>query len=172
MGQARHRLVSAMSEKLSSETTGPVLLFDGECGLCNRVVRRLLQLDRRGVLRFAPLQGPAAQEFLRAHGLPTQDFSTLVFVPEWARSTGSTSSPQAGSGQTRRAGPEFLLRTDGVIAALRACGRSGLAGLLGLVPRRLRDAGYKFVARARYKIFGPWKACPLPRPEWARRFME
>ncbi len=145
-----------MNENPSNDPAGPVLLFDGECGLCNRVVRRLLQLDRRGVLRFAPLQGPAAQEFLRAHSLPVQDFSTLVFVPEWAR----------------RAEPEFLLRTDGVIAALRACGRNGLASMLRLVPRGLRDAGYKFVARTRYLIFGAWKACPLPRPEWTRRFLD
>jgi predicted DCC family thiol-disulfide oxidoreductase YuxK len=37
--------------------TGPVLFFDGECGLCNRVVRLMLRLDRRGRLRYAPLQG-------------------------------------------------------------------------------------------------------------------
>src|SRR4051812_37486572 len=47
----------------------PVLFFDGECGLCNRVVRLLLRLDTRGRLRFAPLQGPVAQDYLRAHGL-------------------------------------------------------------------------------------------------------
>ncbi|HTQ30460.1 MAG TPA: DCC1-like thiol-disulfide oxidoreductase family protein [Opitutaceae bacterium] len=145
-----------MSENPPNDVTGPVLLFDGECGLCNRVVRRLLQLDRRGVLRFAPLQGPAAQEFLRAHGLPTQDFSTLVFVPDWAQ----------------RGEKTFLLRTDGVIAALHACGRKGPASMLRLVPRGLRDAGYKFVARTRYKLFGPWQTCPLPRPEWTARFME
>jgi hypothetical protein len=46
----------------------PVLLFDGECGLCQRLVRVLLGLDRRGRLRFAPLQGPAAQSYLRQHG--------------------------------------------------------------------------------------------------------
>jgi predicted DCC family thiol-disulfide oxidoreductase YuxK len=136
---------------------GPVLLFDGECGLCHRVVRLLLRLDGRGVLRFAPLQGPAAQAFLHAHGLPTADFSTLVFVP----------------GRGQRAGPDFLLRTDGVAAALRQCGRAGrmLAALLQVIPRGLRDAGYRLVARWRYRIFGPWRACPLPRPEWAARFL-
>ena len=150
--------------KALPEQAGPVLLFDGECGLCNRLVRRLLQLDRRGLLRFAPLQGPAAQNFLRAHSLPMQDFSTLVFVPDWA---GATSG-----GPERRAKADFLLRTDGVIAALRACGRDQLAGLLGCVPRGLRDAAYRFVARTRYSIFGPWKTCPLPRLEWAKRFLE
>ncbi|HTB80104.1 MAG TPA: DCC1-like thiol-disulfide oxidoreductase family protein [Opitutaceae bacterium] len=148
------------------EPARPVLLFDGECGLCNRVVRFLLRLDRHGRLRFAPLQGPAAQEFLRTHGLPAEDFSTLVFVPDW--------TPSTSSGQGRREDPQFFLRTDGAIAALRACGGTGclFAVLLAIVPRGLRDAGYKFVARTRYRIFGPWKACPLPRPEWAARFLE
>jgi len=140
------------------EQARPVLLFDGECGLCNRVVRLLLRLDRHGRLRFAPLQGTAAQEFLRVHGLPVKDFSTLVFVPDWIL----------------RAEKTFLLRTDGAIAALRACGGAGrwLAAVLAIVPRRLRDAGYKLVARTRYKIFGPWKVRSLPRPEWAARFLE
>ena len=136
-------------------TTGPVLLYDGECGLCNRVVRRLLALDRVGTLRFAPLQGPAAQAYLRSHGLPTADFSTLVLVPDWPANAAAP-----------------LLRTDGVIAALRAVGRPGLATALAVFPRGLRDAGYKFVARVRYAIFGPWRTCPLPRPEWAARFLD
>jgi predicted DCC family thiol-disulfide oxidoreductase YuxK len=144
-----------MSAPIDPERPGPVLLFDGECGLCHRVVHQLLRLDRRGVLRFAPLQGPAAQEFLRTHGLPTNDFETLVFVPDWAR----------------RVENDFLLRTDGVIAALRAAGATGRATWLNVVPRALRDAGYRLVARWRYWIFGPWRACPLPRPEWAARFL-
>jgi predicted DCC family thiol-disulfide oxidoreductase YuxK len=135
---------------------GPVLLFDGECGLCNRVVRFLLRLDRRGVLRFTPLQGAPAQAFLHGHGLPAEDFSTLVFVPDWAR----------------RERPDYRLRTDGVIAALRAAGGAGtmLGDLLAFFPRAWRDAGYRVVARWRYRVFGPWRACPLPRPEWGRQF--
>ena len=136
--------------------TGPVLLYDGECGLCNRVVRFLLRLDRRGALRFTPLQGEPAQAFLRAQGLPTDDFSTLVFVPDWAR----------------RERPDFGVRTAGVIAALRTVGGAGLflAAVLAIFPAAFRDAGYRLVARVRYRIFGPWRACPLPRPEWGRRF--
>ena len=159
-----------MSASNHQDSSGPVLLFDGECGLCHRIVRSLLRLDQIGVLRFAPLQGPAAQEFLRTHGLRADDFETLIFVPEWARrtdpSTDSTGSLQTGSGR----GNNFLLRTDGVIAALRAAGANRRAALLALVPRALRDAAYRVVARSRQKFFGPWRSCPLPRPEWAERF--
>jgi predicted DCC family thiol-disulfide oxidoreductase YuxK len=139
----------------TTPSAGPVLLYDGDCGLCNRIVRRLLAMDREGKLRFAPLQGLAAQAYLRAHGLPTSDFSTLVLVPDWPANAAAP-----------------LLRTDGVIAALRAAGRPGWASLLGIFPRFLRDAGYKFVARVRYAVFGPWRTCPLPRPEWKARFLD
>jgi predicted DCC family thiol-disulfide oxidoreductase YuxK len=147
--------MAASPERFSSD---PVLLFDGACGLCNRIVRLLLRIDRGGRLRFSPLQGPAAQRFLRANGLPTEDFDSLVFVPEWGR----------------REGNVFLLRTDGVIAALRVVsGPAGiLAGLLAVFPSQWRDAGYRLVARSRYRIFGRWQARPLARPEWGARFLE
>ena len=136
----------------------PVLLFDGECGLCNRIVRVLLRLDGGGRLRFAPLQGAAAQAYLRAQGLPTEDFDSLVFVPDWTR-------------QTRG---EFLRRTDGVIAALRTggAGSRALAAAFAVFPAAWRDAAYRLVARWRYRIFGPWRPRPLARAEWARRFVE
>jgi predicted DCC family thiol-disulfide oxidoreductase YuxK len=140
------------------EVPGPVLLFDGECGLCQRVVRALLRLDRRGRLRFAPLQGTAAQGYLRRHGLPTVDFDTLVYVPDWSR----------------REESQHLLRTDGVIAALRmvgGCVAGTLAALLGVVPARMRDAGYRLVARWRIRVFGPWTPAPPARPEWPERFL-
>lgn len=142
---------------LSSEPPGAVLLFDGECGLCHRVVRTLLRLDGRARLHFAPLQGPTAQAYLRRHGLPTEDFDTLVFVPAWAR----------------REAPEFRLRTAGAIGALRAVGGAGrvLGDLLALVPSSLRDLGYRMVGRTRYALFGAWRERPLARAEWAERFL-
>ena len=146
-----------MASSPESILPGPVLLFDGECGLCNRIVRVLLRWDGAGRLRFAPLQGPSAQAYLRAVGLPTEDFDSLVFVPDWSR----------------RDGAGFLRRTDGVIAALRAVGglARGLAGVLAVFPAGWRDAGYRVVARWRYRIFGAWRPRPLARAEWAARFM-
>ncbi|MEO7415309.1 MAG: DCC1-like thiol-disulfide oxidoreductase family protein [Opitutaceae bacterium] len=148
-----------MSGQLAgSGTSGPVLFFDGECGLCNRIVRLLLKLDRRGVLRFAPLQGATGQEYLRRHGLPLTDFDSLIFVPEWAA----------------RDRPEFLQRTDGAIAALRVIGgrRSALLASIRFLPASWRDALYKIVARSRYRVFGKWQPCPLPRPEWNERVFD
>ena len=139
---------------MSGSLPGPVLLFDGTCGLCHRIVRLLLRFDRRGLLRFAPLQAPGPQAYLAARGLGTENFSTLVFVPDWPR------------GAQRP-----LLRTAGAAAALRATGHPALAAGLAAVPRRLGDAVYSFVGHMRYRLFGRWRGAPLPRPEWAARFV-
>lgn len=117
----------------------PVLLFDGECGLCQACVRMLIRLDPAGRLRFAPLQGAPAQAYLRAQGLPVRDFDTLVFVPEWNR-------PAPG---------DYRLRTDGLLAACAVVGAVGreLANLRAL-PASFRDLIYRAVARSRYALFG------------------
>ena len=107
---------------------GPVLLFDRECGLCQRLVRLLLRLDRRGRLRFAPLQGPTAQSYLRQHGLPASDFESMILVPDWARRDALTA----------------LRRTEAAIAAVREVGGIGsvVAVVFRLWPGGWRDAGY------------------------------
>jgi predicted DCC family thiol-disulfide oxidoreductase YuxK len=40
-----------------------------------------------------------------------------------------------------------------------------------ILPRGLRDFGYRLVARTRYALFGKYRARPLANPEWARRFL-
>lgn len=149
----------------AEESPGPVLLFDGECGLCQRLVRLLLRWDRRGRLHFAALQSPPAQTYLCARGLPTRDFDSLVFVPDWTQRERGPASVETA--------PVF--KTDGVIAALRTLDSRALrfmAALITLIPRALRDLGYRAVARVRYRVFGPWQPRPLKRPEWRARFIE
>jgi predicted DCC family thiol-disulfide oxidoreductase YuxK len=134
----------------------PVLLYDGECGLCNGVVRFILRHDQKGLIHFAPLQSDPGQEFLRSKGLPKDNFDTLVFVPDWSR----------------RQDGGYLLRTSGVLEALAQMG-APWASLSGLktVPRFLRDAVYSLVSRTRYALFGEYVPVPLENPAWEKRFL-
>lgn len=143
------------SEKKSDAR--PVLLYDGACGLCNWVVRRLLATDRTGRLHFAPLQGRPAQAYLRAQGLPTEDFDSLVFITDW-------NAPAAHPP---------LLRTDGALAAAAVVGGVWrLVTWLRVLPGWLRDPFYKLVARSRYALFGEYRPTPLPDPAWSKRFVD
>ena len=138
------------------DVSGPVLLFDGECGLCVRCVRLLLVSDRRGRLRFAPLQGEAAQIFLRERGLPTEDFDSAIFVPDWKLRL--------------ETGP--LFRTDALLAAMRVVGGAWqLTGWLSFLPRTCRDLFYRSVARWRRHFFGSKDAATLQREFGPERFL-
>ena len=46
------------------ELEGPIVLFDGECGMCDRLVRWIIRRDRAAQFRFAPLQSPLGQTIL------------------------------------------------------------------------------------------------------------
>jgi predicted DCC family thiol-disulfide oxidoreductase YuxK len=87
--------------------------------------------DRRGALRFEPLQGPAAAPWCAVAG-PGLD--TLVVVAR---------GPD---------GERILTRSAAVLAALRAIGGGwGLLSLiLSLAPRPFADATYRAVARRRH----------------------
>lgn len=138
------------------ETTGPVLLFDGECGLCMRCVKVLLALDRGRRLKFASLQGATAQTFLHERGWPTDDFESAIFVADW----------------TSRLEEKTFFKTDALLASLRAIGGFGrLLFGLKIVPRAWRDAFYDWIARRRKQFFGPVKYADFRTPDKRDRFL-
>jgi predicted DCC family thiol-disulfide oxidoreductase YuxK len=137
------------------------VLYDGVCGFCNRMVRRTLRRDRDALFRFAPLQGTLARTILARHGvaLPpaaSSDPGTIYLVLDYGA-----------------AGERLLARSDAVAFIVRYLpGFSLPAVFFRLLPRFLRDALYNFVARHRYRFFGRYDTCPLPRPEERARFLE
>jgi hypothetical protein len=57
------------------------------------------------------------------------------------------------------------------------CGRQAPMALEGSVvlrvlPRRIRDRAYGLVARSRYRLFGRFERCLMPRPEFRHRFID
>ena len=89
----------------------PIVLYDGECGLCHRSVKFILDHEADHELRFAPLQGEVAAE-LRAI-LPTipANVDTVVLVTGGARTCGRRHSctsrstcADPGAGSTRSGG--------------------------------------------------------------------
>lgn len=129
---------------------GPVLLYDGECGLCDRAVQFVLRHERGPVFRFAPLQGAFAKGELARLGVPpTMD---TVCVVEGARAW--TKSRAVRQVLARLAWPWRLL---------------GWLG--GAVPEAWADGLYDFVAARRTRVFGRLASCRVPGPETRARFM-
>ena len=63
--------------------------------------------------------------------------------------------------------------TDAIVRVLAGLGGPWrLAALARLLPRRLRDRGYRWLARNRYRWFGRHGSCYLPSPEQVQRFLD
>lgn len=127
----------------------PVIFFDGVCGLCNTTVDFLLRQDRKGVFRFAPLQGELA-----AGRLSAADVASLKSLVLWDE-----------KGIHRR--------STAVWRILRGLGGGWkfLAALLWAVPWPVRDVGYRLVSVLRYRLFGKKDACRMPTTEERSRFL-
>jgi predicted DCC family thiol-disulfide oxidoreductase YuxK len=60
-----------------------LLLYDGECGLCNRLNRFVLRRDRRDRFRFAALQGEVGRAWAARLGRDPDDLSTFLVVADF-----------------------------------------------------------------------------------------
>ncbi|UYV13187.1 MAG: DCC1-like thiol-disulfide oxidoreductase family protein [Phycisphaera sp.] len=124
--------------------THPIILFDGTCGLCDRTVRLVSRLDRKGRFRFAPLQSEAAAFLFQRHHVP-ESIDSIVLVH------------QGSDGGRAR------VQSDAAIGVARLLGFPwSLAVVFLAIPRPIRDAAYRFIARHRYRVFGRVDACGLP----------
>ena len=137
--------------------SNPIILYDGVCGLCNRLVQFLLKHDREGRLRFASLQSDFAEKVLGRHGLNAQDLDTVHVVENYDQPA-----------------ERVLQRSDAVLRAGRDLGGFwGASSSMGrLVPRPLRDLVYRFVAVNRYRVFGKYDSCMLPDINQRSRFLD
>jgi len=63
--------------------------------------------------------------------------------------------------------------TDAIIRVLRGFGGvwRALAAIIAVVPRAVRDAAYRWVARNRYRLFGRREQCMMPNRDVADRFL-
>ena len=146
--------------------SAPILLYDGVCGLCNRLVQFILRRDRKAVFRFAALQSPLAMRVLARHGDDAADLDTVYIIQSYNSGNAYHAEPYL---------PESLLsRSDAIIFVLRQLGGIWYfaAAIFRIVPRPLRNWGYNLVARTRYRIFGRYDTCPLPSVETRSRFLD
>jgi predicted DCC family thiol-disulfide oxidoreductase YuxK len=121
-------------------TGAGLVLYDGQCGLCNRSVRWLIEHDR-GRLRYAPLQGPTATAARARFPEIPQTLETVVFIE----------------------GERAYLRTKAFLHVARHLTWPWRAGYaFRWLPAGLIDPLYRFVARNRYRWFGSYDECRLP----------
>lgn len=133
-----------------------LVLYDGVCGLCNRLLHFLLRHDRQRAFSFAALQSSVGRAIVARSGGNPDDLSTLYVVAGY---------------QTPHA--RVLTKSD---AALFVLGKLDApwkaAPLLRVVPKAVRDLAYDLIARRRYRWFGRSDTCLVPGQEARGRFID
>ena len=117
-----------------------VIIFDGECNLCNGVVGWLLRFAPSEVFRFVPFQSSEGQNLLKKHGFPTDDLETVILFDDQGVHTHS----------------DGFLKIVSKIPKWRL-----VAALLAFIPRIIRDTIYNMASRNRVKWFGKSRSCTI-----------
>lgn len=129
----------------------PLVLYDGVCNLCSGVVKFVIKHDKKETLYFASLQSAIGEEYLQRFNLDRVKFDSFVFIEDNKPYTHST-------------------------AALKLFQRIGfpwnMAYILIIVPKPIRDAIYKWIARNRYNWFGKSDSCMIPDESIKKRFLD
>ena len=128
-----------------------VVIYDGECGLCDRFVSFVLAHDARAQFRFAPQQGGWARAQLATRGAGNLAASTVMLL--------------TAQGQ-------LLIRSQAVFHVLsRLPWPWSMVAWLRVLPTGFTDAAYDQIARRRLRLFGRLETCRLPTPSQRGRFM-
>lgn len=128
-----------------------IVLFDGVCNLCESSVQFILKHDKKKLFRFASLQSDYSRDLLtRFHKDPSQ-LTSVVLVHNG----------------------EVYTKSTAVLKVLKILGFPwSVLSVFLVVPARLRNFIYDFVAARRYQWFGRKNECWLPTPELKERFLD
>jgi predicted DCC family thiol-disulfide oxidoreductase YuxK len=128
-----------------------IVLFDGECNLCNGAVAFIIRRDPKAIFKFAPLQSDAGRALLHTEPKPADLQDTIVLIENGHAYTRSTAALRIA---------KRLYRLWPVLYVFI------------IVPRPIRNYIYNWIARNRYAWFGRKESCMIPTPELKKRFLD
>lgn len=127
-----------------------MILYDGVCVFCSRWIRFVAKRDAARQFRFTAIQSGYGARLAQAFGIDPDDPDTNAVID----------------------GGVAYFKSDAALTVLGALPGWRWIHMLRAVPKPLRDAIYRLVARNRYRIFGRYEACFVPDAEMRARLME
>ncbi len=128
----------------------PVILFDGVCSLCNKLVLFIIKRDPKAKFKFASLQSEIGKSLLLKTELPTNHLDSIILID----------------------GEQYFLQSTAALRILKELNGGWKAIYIFLaVPKFLRDFIYNSIAKTRYRIFGKEDACMIPTTDIKKHFL-
>ena len=139
--------------QLPAEAVGhSIILVDGLCIFCNRLVATIAKHDEQGRFFFVHIQSPLGQAILTRNQHDPNDIDSVYLVTD------------AGTERER-------LHLDGAAGRLIWPALFRIAVVLRFVPLFLLNLQYRVLARIRYRLFGASDSCIVPSPELRTRVL-
>jgi predicted DCC family thiol-disulfide oxidoreductase YuxK len=137
-----------------------LVIYDGQCGLCNHVVHWLVRRDSQDRLRFAAAESAKVAGLLARLGISLPD---AKFGPATILVVRNFNHPAE----------QVLVRSEAILALLAELPHPWptVETVLCWVPRPVLDLGYRLIARWRYRIWGRLESCLVPTAEEGQRFL-
>ena len=126
-----------------------IIVFDGVCNFCNRIVQIIIRHDPSCQIHFAAQQSESGIKLLQEYSIQ-ESASSVVFITKGL----------------------VYYQSDAVIEIAKLLiGWPSIFKYSIIVPRFLRNGIYKIIAANRYRLFGKQAVCMVPREEDKRRFL-
>ncbi|WP_163707870.1 thiol-disulfide oxidoreductase DCC family protein [Mangrovibacterium lignilyticum] len=126
-----------------------LILFDGYCHLCSGVVQTIVRHDRKFHFLFAPLNSPQGKEW-RSYLKISDSIDSIILI----------------EGEKAYVFADAAMRVASKLGGFYAIFKVGY-----FLPKKWRDAIYRWVARRRTGWFGRRDSCYLPNASAKDRFL-
>lgn len=126
-----------------------IIVFDGVCNFCNRIVQIIIRHDPSYQIHFAAQQSEAGEKLLNQYSIQ-ESTSSVVFITNGM----------------------VYYQSDAVIEIAKfLTGWPSIFKYSIIVPRFIRNYIYQLVAANRYRLFGKQAQCMIPKEEDKERFL-
>jgi predicted DCC family thiol-disulfide oxidoreductase YuxK len=126
-----------------------IIVFDGVCNFCNRVVQIIIRHDPSAQIHFTAQQTEAGEKLLHQYSIK-ESISSVVFITKGA----------------------VYYQSDAVIEIAKLLtGWPSVFKYTIIVPRFFRNYIYQLIAANRYRLFGKLDQCMVPKEEDKKRFI-
>jgi len=132
------------------KNTDRIVLFDGVCNLCNSSIVFIIQRDPKNLFKFAALQSEPGLKLIKKYNIDTSSTDSILLIE----------------------GNKCYVKSTAALRITRHLS-GGWPLLYGLIifPVFMRNWGYDFIARNRYKWYGKKDSCMIPTPELKEKFL-
>lgn len=128
-----------------------ILLFDSHCLLCNKSVQIIINNDHKDLFRFVALESELGNKILNHIGVKKEQTDSIIYY---------------------KPGLFYAIKSEAVInIAKQLGGLFYLFSVFSILPSKVLDIVYDFIAKNRYKWFGKETTCILPNSKIEYKFL-